>query len=84
VAPMALRCVFTAIVQGERDWDEGDLSDWRSQWMYFAHNALRMPEPPRHDDETGCEDWIDDAARAFCEKTNAVGLFNDYWTGAQE
>lgn len=84
VAPMALRSVFTAIIQGERDWEEGNLSDWHSQWMYFARNALRMPEPPRRDDEVQCEDWIDDAARAFCEKTNAVDLFNDYWTGAQE
>lgn len=84
VAPAALRCVFTSMVQGERDWDEDDLSDWRAQWTYFARNVLRMPEPPQRDDETGCEDWIDDATRAFCEKTNAIALFNDYWTGAQE
>jgi hypothetical protein len=84
VAPMALRSIFTAILQGERDWDENDLTDWRTQWMHFAGSTLRMPEPPEWNDETGCEDWIDDASKAFCEKTSAVDLFNGYWTGAQE
>jgi len=84
VAPTALRTVFMKIVENERDWDEDDMSDCRSQWNYFARNTLRMPELPQNDDGDKCDDWINDATRSFCEVTNAVDLFNRYWTGAQE
>jgi hypothetical protein len=84
VAPSVLRTVFAKILDSTQGWDEEDLNDWRSQWIYFARNTLRMSAPPASTDKDKHDDWIDDAAKAFCEKTNSVVLFRDYWPGAQE
>jgi hypothetical protein len=72
VYPAAVRQVLTHILLVER-YEPGDETDeWWSLWLRWAEELAGVPLPENEDER---RNWIEEAARAFCARHQAVTRF---------
>lgn len=84
VVPAVFRTVLWRILLHEEHRDTEDGDDWRSRWLRFAVGLPGVCDPPADQDEARLNDWIDNAASAFCRRHSIRKSYESYWTGARE
>ncbi len=81
VLPAVLREILTRILWIEDYHETDDLSDWRAQWLTFAMRLPGVGGLPAQEEQDRIDDWIDEAATAFCRRFGIYGRFGQYWAG---
>lgn len=89
VFPALIGEILTYILAVERYRDDGDMDDWRSQWLLFARRQLGAgPLPPASeddgDDAQALLDWIEQAVGGFCAKHHAASGYLLHWREGEQ
>jgi hypothetical protein len=79
VYPNLLREILTRIFYVEEYFDIDLMSDWRSQWIYFATKLPGTSDPPAETQRDKIEDWINEVVSAFCRKFSIQKKFMNHW-----
>lgn len=76
--PAALRFVLEELVRLSDTGESEDESDWKEKWLRYCDAELGIKDDPRNlQGDEAKKDWIDYAAKKFCEKYNFVGRMKD-------
>jgi len=77
VYPEVLRQILKRILI-EDEWAPGNDQDpdWRSNWIRFASQVLKVGPCP-NGDKHDCLDWIDDAVKSFARRTGSLSRWNN-------
>lgn len=84
VYPNVLREILNRILYVEAHFDTDLMSDWRSQWLYFASRLPGVSEPPDEQQVDKIDDWINEAVSAFCRYFDIQEHFMSYWLSEGE
>ena len=79
VFPAVLREVLVRILHVEEYFARGDYSDWKAQWLEFAHDQPGVSDLPEEPSSDQCDDWIDDVVDAFCRGKMVLSVFIKGW-----
>lgn len=79
--PAAMREILKHILRIEGHFDSEDMTDWKSQWLFFAQRLPGVGDVPSDDRPDLVNDWINDAVAAFCRHYRVAHQFQQYWTG---
>jgi len=80
VYPEAFRFILTKILLIEKHFDNEEMSDWKSQWLFFCNllpGINRIPDEKNDEDEVN--DWINDAVNSFCRHQGFFENFKKNW-----
>jgi hypothetical protein len=81
VYPAAMREILKHSLRIEGHFDSEDMTDWKSQWLYFAQSLAGVGSVPPEDRPDLVDDWINDAVSAFCRRCQIAQKFESYWIG---
>lgn len=79
VYPSVLREILNRIIYVEEHFDTDLMSDWKSQWLYFASKIPGVDDLPNEHQIERYDDWINEVVSAFCRYNNIHESYMNYW-----
>lgn len=84
VYPSVVRTILGRILHEDEVRETDNMDNWCSRWLRFASSLPGVGDPPGENEKIHLENWIDNAAKAFCRHNNIRAAYERYSTGAQE
>jgi len=84
VYPAVFREILSRILRVEEHRDVEDTQDWRSNWLRFATALPGVASNMPSEDDSEIDEWVADAAKAFCRQHRILEQFSAFWSSEGE